>query len=96
MRSVFESASAGSAEPDAFFSTMLDDQVVAAIDSLPEEYREVLVLSDLADLTYPEIEQVLAIPRGTVKSRLFRGRRLLHDALLGYAQEMGYSARKTR
>ncbi|MGH7573554.1 MAG: sigma-70 family RNA polymerase sigma factor [Longimicrobiales bacterium] len=76
--------------PEAVFAGTLDDRVIAAIDALPDAYREVLVLSDLGDLTYPEIEHVLGIPRGTVKSRLFRARRRLQMTLLEYAREAGY------
>jgi RNA polymerase sigma-70 factor, ECF subfamily len=68
--------------PEDFFNRILDDELVAAIDALPEDFREVLIMSDLGDLTYPEIASVLAIPVGTVKSRLFRARREVRDALL--------------
>jgi len=63
---------------------------VQAIDALPEEFREVLVLSDLGDLTYGEIARVLDVPNGTVKSRLFRSRRLLQERLLEFARDAGY------
>jgi len=71
------------------FDRMLADHVVAAIDALPDDYRDVLVLSDLGDLNYREIAQVLAIPAGTVKSRLFRARRRLQDSLIDYAAGAG-------
>ena len=74
----------------AFFHEALDDEVVQAIDALPGEFREVLVLSDLGDLTYGEIASVLEVPNGTVKSRLFRGRRLLQERLLDFARDAGY------
>ncbi len=61
-----------------------------AIDDLPNEYRIAVVLSDLEDLSYNEIAEVMEIPVGTVKSRLFRGRRQLQKRLHGYAVEMGY------
>jgi RNA polymerase sigma-70 factor (ECF subfamily) len=83
----------GSRPPDpesAFFDGMIDEEVVAAIDDLPGEFKEVLVLSDLGDLTYAEISEVLDIPVGTVKSRLFRGRRLLQDQLRAFALRSGY------
>lgn len=73
-----------------FFTDAIDDRVIAAIDRLPPDFRDVLVMSDLGDLTYPEIAQVLEIPVGTVKSRLFRARRLLQDELLDFAVESGY------
>ncbi len=87
-----KSAFAGTA-PDPeheFFSRLIDDEVVEAIDALPEEFHEVLVLSDLGDLRYAEIAEVLSIPVGTVKSRLFRARRLLQDRLRDFAIESGY------
>jgi RNA polymerase sigma-70 factor (ECF subfamily) len=69
---------------------LIDDRVVEAIDALPEEFHEVLVLSDLGDLRYGEIAGVLDIPVGTVKSRLFRARRLLQERLREFAREAGY------
>ena len=73
-----------------FFQSIVDDQVLEAIEELPEEYRMVVVLSDLEDLSYGEIAEVMGIPVGTVKSRLFRGRRQLQRRLYEYALEMGY------
>jgi RNA polymerase sigma-70 factor (ECF subfamily) len=73
-----------------FFSRLIDDRVIEAIDELPVEFHEVLVLSDLGDLKYGEVAQVLDIPVGTAKSRLFRARRLLQDRLREFAIESGY------
>jgi RNA polymerase sigma-70 factor (ECF subfamily) len=86
--SAFE-RSATSPEED-LFSRLIDDQVVSAIDALPDEYREVLVLSDLGDLKYAEIAEVLDIPIGTVRSRLFRARNRLQKRLREYAVASGY------
>ena len=61
-----------------------------AIDGLPEDYRTAVVLSDVHGLRYAEIAEILGIPEGTVKSRLFRGRRILQKKLVNYAIEMGY------
>ena len=81
----------GDADPEGtFYDSFLDDEIVRAIDGLPEEYRSAVVLSDIQELRYAEIAQILGIPEGTVKSRLFRGRRLLQHKLRGYAEEMGY------
>jgi len=52
-----------------------------AIGELPEDYRVAVVLRDVADLDYDEIAEVLAIPVGTVKSRIARGRGRLADRL---------------
>jgi RNA polymerase sigma-70 factor (ECF subfamily) len=73
-----------------FFSQLIDDDVVRAIDDLPEVFREVLVLSDLGDLKYTEIAEVLDIPVGTAKSRLFRARGLLQERLREFAMRSGY------
>lgn len=81
----------GSLDPEQeFFARLIDDQVVEAIDALPKEFREVLVLSDLGDLKYSEVAQVLDVPVGTAKSRLFRARRLLQEQLRAFAVESGY------
>ena len=73
-----------------FFRGLIHEEVVEAIDGLPDEFRDVLALSDLGDLRYKEIAEVLDIPVGTVKSRLFRARRLLQDRLRDYAVREGY------
>jgi RNA polymerase sigma-70 factor (ECF subfamily) len=73
----------------AFFSQIVDEKVLEAVDALPPEFREVLVLSDMEGMSYAEIAEALHIPVGTVKSRLFRGRRLLQAALYEYAVETG-------
>lgn len=86
-----------SPSPDReLFEGLIDDEAIAAIDALPKEFREVLVLSDLGDLEYAEIGTVLGIPLGTVKSRLFRARRLLQDRLREYAVRSGYIPGDTR
>ncbi len=72
-----------------FFRALVDDRILAAIDGLPEEFREVVVLSDVEGLGYAQIAETLGIPVGTVKSRLSRGRRLLQGTLLEYAIEAG-------
>ncbi|MEX2473309.1 MAG: sigma-70 family RNA polymerase sigma factor [Gemmatimonadota bacterium] len=80
-----------SVDPErAFFHGLIADEVVEAIDALPEDFKDVLVLSDLGDLRYAEIAEVLDIPVGTVKSRLFRGRNLLQQRLRDFAIRSGY------
>jgi RNA polymerase sigma-70 factor (ECF subfamily) len=73
-----------------FFSSIVDDEVLRAIDALPAEFRETLVLSDVEGMTYAEIADVTEVPVGTVKSRLFRARQALQKQLYDYAVEMGY------
>lgn len=72
-----------------FWDQMVDEEVLRAIDGLPIDFREVLVLSDLEDLSYDEISGVMEIPVGTVKSRLFRARRMLQKELYDYAVAAG-------
>jgi RNA polymerase sigma-70 factor (ECF subfamily) len=62
-------------------------RVNAALTRLPAEYREVMVLRELEDMSYREIAQVASIPIGTVMSRLARGRRLLSGYLAGGEKE---------
>ena len=79
------------ADPEgAFFAQIVDEKVIEAIDALPTDFREVLVLSDMEGLSYAEIAAALEVPVGTVKSRLFRARRQLQAALYTHAVEMGY------
>lgn len=73
-----------------FFEEIIDDEVLRAIDSLGEEFRETLVLSDVEGLTYQEIAAITGVPVGTVKSRIFRARQALQRQLYHYAVEMGY------
>jgi RNA polymerase sigma-70 factor (ECF subfamily) len=87
---------AGNADYDPegdFFRSLVDDRILEAIDALPDDFREAVVLSDLQGLTYQEVAEILQVPLGTVKSRLFRGRRLLQQRLYEYAVESGFIER---
>jgi len=85
------------ADPERrFFDSFIDREVMEAIDALPDEFREAVILSDVEGLPYADVARVLEVPLGTVKSRLFRGRRLLQQALYRYALEMGYIRGSTR
>jgi RNA polymerase sigma-70 factor (ECF subfamily) len=89
--SLFEAV--GEVDPEGrFYDSFLDDEITRAIDALPDEYRSAVVLSDIHELRYAEIARILRVPEGTVKSRLFRGRRILQKKLVGYAVDMGYLA----
>ncbi len=61
-----------------------------ALQSLPERFRQAVVLCDIEGFSYREIAEALECPIGTVMSRLSRGRRLLRLALDGFARERGY------
>lgn len=72
------------------FDYMFDDTISGALKKLPEHYRSVVLLSDVIDLPYKEIAEVLDCPIGTVMSRLHRGRSMLARSLKPYAQDNGY------
>jgi RNA polymerase sigma factor (sigma-70 family) len=76
--------STASASPEAELIAKADAaQLRAAIEGLPVEFRETVVLRDIQGLDYREIAEVVSAPIGTVMSRLSRGRRQLIDALRG-------------
>ena len=58
-----------------------DEDILEALGQIPEPYQQVILLSDVEELTYKEIAEALAIPLGTVMSRLHRGRALLRSQL---------------
>ncbi len=59
----------------------LERKITGAIQGLPPEYRTVVILVDLQELDYAAASQILAVPIGTMKSRLYRARRQLREAL---------------
>ncbi len=67
-----------------------DEEVLAALDSVPRDFQLMIVLADIEELAYREIAEVLGIPIGTVMSRLHRGRKLLRTELANYARNAGY------
>lgn len=66
-----------------------DQELKQAVDSLAPEYRSVLLLWALGDLSYKEIAQVLGCALGTVMSRLYRARQQLNSVMADYASERG-------
>jgi len=67
------------------FRDLLDERIAAALDALAPPFREVIVLSVAADLSYREIGRVLDCPVGTVMSRMARARRALRERLAEFA-----------
>ena len=63
------------------------ETVLAAIDRLPYDYRMVVTLADVEELSYKEIAEIMGCPIGTVRSRLNRARHMLQRNLWGYLQE---------
>jgi RNA polymerase sigma factor (sigma-70 family) len=82
-------------EPDpsrAYDDTHLDDDVQAALDALPPDFRAAVVLCDIEGLTYEEIAATLGIKLGTVRSRIHRGRAQLRAALAHRAPRISREA----
>jgi len=77
---VFAGFSAPAPE-DVLADLRLDDDIQKALADLPYEFREAVVMCDVIGLSYEEISHAVAIPVGTVRSRIHRGRRLLRERL---------------
>ena len=75
---------------EAMLRYLVQDDVKRALEALPEVYRIVVLLADLAELPYKDIAVIIGCPEGTVMSRLFRGRRLLRKSLQEFARKSGY------
>jgi RNA polymerase sigma-70 factor, ECF subfamily len=75
-----------------------DEDILKALEKVPGEFREVVLLADVQEFSYKEIAATMGIPLGTVMSRLSRGRKLLRGELAEVAQSYGIkpSARRTR
>lgn len=71
---------------DMLLRKTLAPEVRAALDAMPEAFRQAVWLRDVEEFSYAEIAAILAIPVGTVMSRISRGRRLLYERLRGQRQ----------
>ena len=79
-----------SAMPEAeVLDRIAADEVVTAVEKLPELHREVVLLVDVEGFSYKDAAEVLRVPIGTVMSRLHRARRQLQKSLYDYARESG-------
>ncbi len=72
--------------------TLTDEDILQALETLPEQFRTVVLLTDVEDFSYKEVAELLNTPIGTVMSRLHRGRRLLRQQLTEYARKFGIAA----
>lgn len=70
---------------------MLGDEITIALNTLQEEFREIIILCDLEDFKYEEIADILNIPIGTVRSRLHRARNAMKEKIKVYAKTLGYN-----
>ena len=69
------------ASDDAFGSIEMRSDIEEALAALPSEFRAAVVLSDVEGLALHTVSEILGVPVGTVKSRVFRGRRILAEKL---------------
>ncbi len=76
---------------EEIFLHMMGDEVTSAINSLPIDFRTVILLCDIEGFTYEEIASIIDVPIGTVRSRLFRARNLLKEKLTSYARNLGFT-----
>ena len=82
-----ESAADGTPDERRVVERLSQNDAVTALADLPHDFRDVVLLVDLADFTYSDAAQILDIPIGTVMSRLHRGRRMLKGTLAATTAE---------
>lgn len=75
--------------PEDLLNGFSDPQIIDALHALPEEIRWTLLLVNVSGMDHDDAAAVLGVPPGTIKSRAFRGRAMLRDALLPLARERG-------
>ena len=79
-----------SATPETIvLDSLVDSDIIEAIDALPEQFRLAVILSDIEGFTYAEMAEIMDVPLGTVMSRLHRGRKALQKRLWDLAVERG-------
>jgi RNA polymerase sigma-70 factor (ECF subfamily) len=78
------------------YEELFGDEIARSIESLTDAFKTVILLSDVQELTYEEIAKIIDCPLGTVRSRLFRGRKLLQKKLYSYAKDNRYILKGSR
>lgn len=79
---------------EEIFDNLIGDEVTSAVNSLPVNFRAVVLLCDVEGFTYEEIARIIDIPIGTVRSRLHRARNMLKEKLASYASQLGYEDKR--
>jgi len=77
--------------PAVIPESLTDGSILAALDALPAQFREAILLVDVQEFSYKEASEILQVPIGTIMSRLNRARGLLRDQLTGIARSYGIS-----
>jgi RNA polymerase sigma-70 factor (ECF subfamily) len=75
-------ADPGESPEEHLLRGVMEADLQAALDALPEAFREAVWLRDVEEFPYAEIAEMLGIPVGTVMSRISRGRRMLYDKMV--------------
>src|SRR5665811_1705339 len=88
-RQIGNSGAVGRSAEEEVLEGFVDDDVKAAVESLPEHFRLPVLLADVEGFSYKEIAEIMDVPIGTVMSRLHRGRKALERALWSFARENG-------
>ena len=83
-------ASAKDSSDDVYARLDLAPAIDGALAKVPEPFRSTLIIVDVEDQSYESAAETLGVPIGTVRSRLFRGRRLMQEQLLTYAADAGF------
>src|SRR4051812_35460141 len=79
---------------DEMFARLdLGPAISKALKNVPEPFRSTLIIVDVEDQSYESAAEILGVPIGTVRSRLFRGRRLMQEQLLSHAIDAGFGQR---
>jgi RNA polymerase sigma-70 factor, ECF subfamily len=84
-----EAAATGRSAEDEVMDRFTDEEVKAAIEALPENFRLAVLLADVEGFSYKEIAEIVDVPIGTVMSRLHRGRKALQKALYDFGTQRG-------
>lgn len=91
----FDSTRSAKQPENHVLDKMMSDDIKAALDQLPEDFRQAVLLCDVEGFSYKEIAEILDCPIGTVMSRLYRGRRMLQNMLYNHAVEQGLVPART-
>ncbi|MDA8277427.1 MAG: sigma-70 family RNA polymerase sigma factor [Actinomycetota bacterium] len=90
-----EAVAAGRSAEEEVLDSFTDEDVKAAIEALPEQFRLAVLLSDVEGFSYKEIAEIMDVPIGTVMSRLHRGRKALQKELYQFGANRGMVASRS-
>ncbi|MDA8027078.1 MAG: sigma-70 family RNA polymerase sigma factor [Actinomycetota bacterium] len=90
-----EAVAAGRSAEEEVLDSFTDENVKAAIEALPEQFRLAVLLSDVEGFSYKEIAEIMDVPIGTVMSRLHRGRKALQKELYQFGANRGMVASRS-